>query len=164
MENAFDSEPGQIASTIGSGLTYYSSNKRKVYELVLKRDLESLKDAREKVDEVIEEEIAKFKKEGEFYPEKNLYFYSSCPKFNITSIASTLVSKEEPEKTFVFISGQGKFVGVSAKNQSGKEDMNQLVNKGIEGLKEATAGGHVPAAGARFLKKDLQKFKENILK
>jgi single-stranded DNA-specific DHH superfamily exonuclease len=163
LENAFDSEPGQIASTIGSGLTYYSSNKKKVYDLVLKRDLESLKEAREKVDEVIGGEIAKFRKEGEFYPEKNLYFYFSFPKFNITSIASTLVSKEEPEKTFVFVSGQGKYLKVSAKNQSGNEDMNQLVKKGIEGLDEATAGGHVPAAGARFLKKDLKKFKENIL-
>jgi hypothetical protein len=53
---------------------------------------------------------------------------------------------------------------VSAKNQSGNEDMAKLLMKGIEGLEESTAGGHVPAAGARFLKKDLQKFKENILR
>ena len=37
----------------------------------------------------------------------------------------------------------------------------KLVTKG---LKNATGGGHAAAAGARIMKKDLKKFKENILK
>jgi len=41
--------------------------------------------------------------------------------------------------------------------------MNKLMKKGTEGLENATGGGHIPAAGGRFMKKDLQKFKENIL-
>ena len=41
--------------------------------------------------------------------------------------------------------------------------MNKLMKKGVSGLENATGGGHVPAAGGRFMKKDLEKFKENIL-
>ena len=42
--------------------------------------------------------------------------------------------------------------------------MNLLMKEGIKGLENATGGGHVHASAAKFLKKDLEKFKENLLK
>jgi len=38
------------------------------------------------------------------------------------------------------------------------------MKKGIEGLENSTGGGHAKAAGAKIMKKDLEKFKRNILK
>jgi hypothetical protein len=54
------------------------------------------------------------------------------------------------------------FLNVSARNQSMNKDMNLLLKKAIQGLDNANAGGHVAAAGARFMKKDIKKFKENL--
>ncbi len=41
--------------------------------------------------------------------------------------------------------------------------MNILMRKSAEGLKNAMAGWHVPVAGATIIKKDLEKFKQNLL-
>ncbi len=42
--------------------------------------------------------------------------------------------------------------------------MNALVQKGIKGLKDAVVGGHLRAAGGSIRKKDIDKFKENLLR
>ena len=109
----------------------------------------------------------KFDKEAEFYPEKNLYYFYSAPTFNITSVISTAVSFEQMGKTVVVVApieGDPDYLKISARNQGKVEDMSALLNKGIEGLENATAGGHKPAAGGRIMKKDLNKFKDNLLK
>ena len=41
--------------------------------------------------------------------------------------------------------------------------MNELCNAGIIGLESSMAGGHAPASGASFMKKDLEQFKKNII-
>ena len=43
-------------------------------------------------------------------------------------------------------------------------NMNLLMKKGVEGLRDASGGGHIPASAARIREDDLGKFKENILK
>jgi len=59
--------------------------------------------------------------------------------------------------------GNSSFLKISARNQKGKRDMNKLLGESVKGLEEATGGGHPKAAGGTFLKKDLEKFKQNIL-
>jgi nanoRNase/pAp phosphatase (c-di-AMP/oligoRNAs hydrolase) len=79
---------------------------------------------------------------------------------------AAILSVEKKDQTFIFVSDvkdEKDFVKVSSRSQSGKEDLNLLLKKGIQGLKNASAGGHVKASGARFMKKDLEKFKRNIL-
>lgn len=164
-ENVFDSLIGKRSNDIVYSLIYYKKNKKKVYDLILNEDLSGLK----KVSDIVEKEIQKgiemFEKEAEYYFEKNLYFYYFTPKFNVTSIIATIVSSKKPNKSFIIVSDQGEdYLKASARNQSKNEDMNFLMQKGVEGLENATGGGHIPAAAAQFLKKDLDKFKENILK
>jgi single-stranded DNA-specific DHH superfamily exonuclease len=167
LENIMDSEPGEMSKRISSALIYFKRKEKKVYDLVLKGKLKQLEKYREIVEKEIKTLVERFKSEAQFYPEQNLYLYQAHPKFSVTSVVTTILSAKEPEKTFVFISDindEPDFYKVSSRRQDGKEDMGQLMKKGISELENATAGGHVPAAAARFMKKDLEKFKENLLR
>jgi single-stranded DNA-specific DHH superfamily exonuclease len=165
-EEPFNSKLGEISSLFSSPITYFSGKEKKAFNLVKKGKMNRLL----KYKKILEKEISsvseKFLKEAEFFPEKNLYFYYSPLKFGGSSIIVSALSSKEPEKTFIFVSDindKPGFVKVSSRNSSGNQDMNLLMKKSIESLENSTGGGHVAAAGASFLKKDLAKFKENIL-
>jgi len=166
-DNAIDSPPGEISKIINGALIYFVSLKKKlkeVYDLVKKQDFEKLKEYNDEVQKEIEFYLEKIKKEAEHYPEKDLYFYYFNPKFNVTSVVGTLFSNEHKDSSLIVVSDiDDKMMKVSARNQNKRQDMGALLKKGIQGLNDAVAGGHVPAAGGSFLKKDLNKFKENIL-
>lgn len=164
VENIWDSEVGELSKMISSALIYYVGNLEKVYGLVKRKDFGVLKKCRKVIDDEVEKYVKKFKQEAEFFPKKNLYFYYCKPKFNVVSIVTLLLSFEEVNSTFIFVSPMGKdYLKISVKNQSKKVDMNELMKKGVKGLENATGGGHVPASGGRIMKKDLKKFKENVL-
>jgi single-stranded DNA-specific DHH superfamily exonuclease len=159
-----ESIPGKLAKKIGSLLIYFDKNLKKAYTLIKEKDLSEVEKIHEIVSKEVNRCVKKYLTETEFFPEKNLYFYYINPKFNISNIVTTIVSLKNPEKTCIGLSGSGKnFIRISARNQSGKENMDSLMKKGIKGLKNASCGGHVKASGARIMKKDLGKFKENIL-
>jgi single-stranded DNA-specific DHH superfamily exonuclease len=161
-----NSEPAELAKKISSALSYFSRKEKKVFDLIKKGKIKRLLKYGEIIDNEIKLVIEKFWKEAEFYPEKNLYFYYSPLKFGISSAITTQLAIKEPDKSFIFVSDihdKPDFVKVSSRNSSSKEDMNLLMKKGVAGLEQATGGGHVPAAGGSFLKKDLERFKENIL-
>ena len=163
--NIWDSIPGEITKKITSALIYYNKNLKKVYDFVLKKNLNALNKVHEIIDNEVQIYTKLFKKEAEFFPGRELYFYYVNPEFNITSILSSIVSFEEPDKSFVLASDiNNNFMKISARNQSGKEDMNLLMKRAIKNLENATGGGHLKAAAARIMKKDLDKFKENILR
>jgi len=164
-EGIFESTLGEFAKKISSALIYFNSDLKKVYDFILNGDFQEIERAHTIVQKEIELYIEKFEKEAEFFPEKNLHFYYARPKFNIASIVLTKISFKSLEKIYIFISDiNAYFVGVSSRHQGGQRDMGALLKKGIEGLENATGGGHAPAAGARFMKKDLEKFKKNILR
>jgi single-stranded DNA-specific DHH superfamily exonuclease len=163
-QNIFDTNIGKKSNEIVYALIYYGDDKKKVYNLLLEENLNELKEISDILNEEIKKQIEKFRQKAEYYPERNLYYFYTNPKFNITSIISTILSSEKPNKSFVIVSDKdGVYYKVSARNQGRTEDMNILMKKCINGLKNATGGGHIPAAAAQFLKKDLDKFKENLL-
>ncbi|MEK6913757.1 MAG: DHH family phosphoesterase, partial [Nanoarchaeota archaeon] len=167
LEEIYNSEPGEISKKLSSALIYLKRKKKKVFNLIFNNKLKRLSKYHEIIEAEIKEGVEKFKKEAEFYPEKNLYFYYGNPKYSVTSTIATFLSVKEPDKTFVFVSDindEPDFIKVTSRNNNGRENMNLLMKKGIRELENANGGGHVPAAAARFLKKDLEKFKENILK
>ena len=167
LEDIYNSEPAEISKKISSALICHKGKEEKVFNLIFKGKLKRLSKYHKIIETEIKEWIEKFKKEAEFYPEKNLYFYYGNPEHSISSTIATSLSVKEPDKSFVFVSGikeEPDFVKVSSRNNGKIEDMNLLMKKGIEGLKNANGGGHIPAAAARFMKKDLEKFKENILR
>jgi len=158
------SNVGMISRKISTALIYYSKDLMRVYELIKDKNLEELSRAFEIVEGEIDKLVNEFNENAEFFPEKKLYYYKINPVFNVSSYVCTLVSKYRPEFSFVCVSDLGgEFLKVSSRNQSLKEDMGALMKKGIRGLNNAVAGGHVPAAAARFKKEDLERFKRNLL-
>ena len=102
---------------------------------------------------------------AEFYPEKDLVFYIIKSK---TGIKSPLVNKIShslfPDKTVILVQDSGKkMLKVSARRQDRKVKVNDLLEKAVNGLKGATAGGHIPAAAGEFQRKDLRKFKKRLI-
>jgi single-stranded DNA-specific DHH superfamily exonuclease len=165
-ENIMESVPGKISNKITFNLIYFESNLKKVYDMILKMDFENFDKYEKQVKEEIDKTIEKFWKEAEFYPEKNIYFYFCDFKYNIIAVVSTFISVKKPDSIFVLFTKSNKnknYVKVSARCQSKKADMNKLLQKAIEGLENANAGGHIAAAGATVAKKDLKKFKKRIL-
>ena len=165
-DNLMDSEPGNLSEKINAGVTYFKGNEKKIFDLILKNKTKKLEKYHKIIQKEIQNLIDEFKKKAEFYPDKNLYFYYAKPKFSLASVVTTILSVAETDKTFVLasdIKDEPNFVKVSSRNQSGKVNLNELMKKGIVGLESASAGGHIMASEGRFLKKDLEKFKQNIL-
>ncbi|HJX50557.1 MAG TPA: DHH family phosphoesterase [Candidatus Nanoarchaeia archaeon] len=162
--NILNSPLGEIAKNISSALIYFGSNIKKIYDLIKKNDLKEFEKARKIIDSEIENWEKDFKRNAEYYPEKEIYIYYFEPKYDISSIFSTILSMKELDKSFVIIALGKTGLKLSARNQSKKQDMAALLKKGIQGLKDAVAGGHIPAAGGSCLREDLAKFKENLLK
>jgi single-stranded DNA-specific DHH superfamily exonuclease len=161
-----DSEIGKISNMFSFAIIYLKKDLKKAFNLIRKNNVKKL----EKFNKIVQEEfqliLEKFKKEAEIYPEKNIHLLYYNPKFPIGSTVITHLSVQKSDKTFLFASDSkedNNFIKVSSRNQSGNVDLNALMKKGIEGLENASAGGHLKASAAKFLKKDLEKFKENIL-
>jgi len=165
-EDVMNSEVGRLSNLFSSAIIYLKNNLKKAFNLISKDKFKKL----EKFNNIIQREfqlvVEKFGKEAEFYPDKNAYFFYYNPRFPIGSAVITYLSVQQSDKTF-FIASDVKddknFVKVSSRNQSGKVNLNELMKKGIAGLENASAGGHIMASAGRFLKKDLEKFKQNIL-
>lgn len=166
-ENAFNSASGKLGEKINSALIYYKSNLKEAHKLVLEKNIKELS----KTQKIIKNELKlwynKYLEEAEFYPEKKLYFYYGNPKYSMTSPVTNQLSYNNPDFTFVFVSDnldKKEFLKLSSRNQTGKIDLNLKMKKCIENFDNAVAGGHPKATGGSFMKKDLEKFKENLLK
>lgn len=166
-EDILNSYPGKLSILLNYSLIYYNDNLKIAFDLIRSDDREVLKKAYLIINKEINEQEENILKNSEYNKEKDLYFYYFKPKHRIKSMISTNLSLKKPNSTFVIATPEGKekdFLNISSRNQSKRIDMNLLMKKGVQGLKNANGGGHPAAAGARLLKKDLKKFKENILK
>ena len=55
-------------------------------------------------------------------------------------------------------------VHMGARRNDQQLNCAEVLKKAVSGLEGATAGGHVPAAGARCKKEDFNQFKKNLIK
>lgn len=158
------SEIGKIVIIVNDSLIYYRHKEKKVFDALMKKDLASLEKVAKEVDKELQKVVDNYFKKAEFYPKKDLYFHYENPKFHLVSSVSSIVSMKDFGKTFIFASDiENGIVKISARNQSGKVDLGKLMKKCIEGFDSSVGGGHIYAASASFMKKDLQKFKERLL-
>lgn len=164
-ENSLNSFIGKRADMLSLALIYFKSKLIKPYRLIKKNKINELEKYSSEVQTEIARIINEFETKKEYYKEKDIYFYYFESKFGISSYVSTELSIRYPTKTFIIASNRDKdLFSLSARNQSGDQDMAVLLRKGIKDLSNATAGGHFKASGGSILKKDLNKFKENLLK
>ncbi|MBN2112086.1 hypothetical protein JW707_03220, partial [Candidatus Woesearchaeota archaeon] len=96
--------------------------------------------------------------------EFDLVFYLIKPRFNIKANLSTLLCLKYPQKTIIVAQDMGEeMIGISGRRRDEKVAVNDLLEKAVENLEGASAGGHIPAAGGKVKRKDLSKFKDNIM-
>ncbi len=164
FENISSSTPGINGRKISNALIYYKGNEKIVFDTLLKKDLDKISEVSNIVEEEINLWVGKYFDIAEFHPEKNLYLAFIDSKFDVVSPVTTIVSKYKPESAFVSIFLEKDSFKISARNQEGNIDVNNLLRKASRELDDAIAGGHSVAAGATIDKKDLSKFKENLLK
>jgi len=171
---SFDNKLGYIAHLVSSG--YYFGNKyRKLgYKVCLEAssplDLikaktsfsKQLKKLYEKVENEIKKIMKNWKKDAEIIESKKLIFLRLKTKMLIQSPISTKISLEKPDYTIVVINTSGKKAYISLRRRDRKVDCGKLAGKVVKGLKNSNGGGHIPAAGANILKKDLEEFKNRI--
>jgi single-stranded DNA-specific DHH superfamily exonuclease len=165
-DNLWRSEIGKLTHVLDFAIIHYKKDLMNVCKLIESKDLNSLKKASIEVEKEIERNKKLFQKEAEYSSKKDIYFWYFNSKFNITSQLSNILSCAKPDSTFIFVSdikNNKKEMKVSARNQNSKRNMKQLLEKAMEGFSGAVFGGHVPASGGSFRKKDFEKFKKNIL-
>lgn len=168
-ENLWKSEPGIIGKKIGNAILYYKPHLKVIYEMLFNGKFEKLEKANKIISSEINEWKIKFRNEAEYFPEKRLYYYYANPKHGVTSaVVSEISNQELKEDTLIFVSnnldeGKNNFVKMSARNQSGKIKVGELLKECTKNFEESSAGGHDMAAAGSFPKKYLDTFKNNLL-
>ena len=100
-----------------------------------------------------------------FYPKHDLIFDFIKPKYPIKAAISTIMSCKYPHKTVIIAQDMNQgTVHLSARRRDHKVAVNNLLERATRGLKDASGGGHITAAGGVLKAKDLFTFKENVLK
>ena len=156
----------KIAYKISRTIDYFHKKPTKAFNIL--SSIHSLKDLSKlnKYDRVIGKEIKKHLKQYKTKKQKigKINFFYFKPKYPIKSSIINEISYASPKQTYIFAtpSSKKKTITLSARNQTKKIDMAQLLRAGIKDLKNADAGGHIPAAGASIQSKDLNQFKQNI--
>ncbi|MEK6850764.1 MAG: DHH family phosphoesterase [Nanoarchaeota archaeon] len=90
------------------------------------------------------------------------FYYEFETNFPIKSIISTQLSEMYLNKTVIIASKKDNYLTLSARRQDGKVDTNKLMQKMIQGLSDASAGGHFKATGGYILFEDAEEFKKRL--
>jgi len=148
-------------------IDYFHRKPHKAFKIL--KSIKNLNDLNKlnKYDKIIGKEIQKYVKQYKTKKQKigKINFYYFKPKYPIKSSIINEISYDNPKHTYIFatpIPDNKKIISLSARNQTKKIDMAQLLKTGIKGLENANAGGHIPAAGAKIQSKDLSQFKQNL--
>jgi len=112
----------------------------------------------------INEVVNNWRKYAEVNENKKVVFLELKTKFAIQSPISTMLSIKNPNYTLIIFKKKDNLVRVSLRRQDGKVNCGKLAEFATKNLKNAGGGGHIPAAGANIMTKDLDRFKENVLK
>ncbi|MBU1988103.1 MAG: hypothetical protein KKD94_01320, partial [Nanoarchaeota archaeon] len=153
-----------LKNDLDSAIVYWKTkgNLKKVLDEIGEKfaDIGTLRENAKEVENEIKTTIEKFKEEKEEI--NGRYFWLFEPKFRIGSKLNNLISKLKPNKTHILVRPHGDKYVLSARRQDKEENMVELLKKLLSGLGGANSGGHIPAAGGHFLKKDLEKVKERL--
>lgn len=109
--------------------------------------------------------VKDFEKNAEHHPDLQLIFYHFKYPHEIKSPFINKISAELfPNQTVILFQDKGNdWIGFSARRQDFKVAMNDLLQEATKDLRPGSGGGgHIPAAGGRCAKADLEKFKENV--
>jgi single-stranded DNA-specific DHH superfamily exonuclease len=108
-------------------------------------------------------EMKNWKRNAEIIEDKKLIILKLNTKFSISSPISTKISFEKPHYTVLVIRKNGKVFYMSLRRQDKEVDCGRIAEKVIKNLKDASGGGHIPAAGIHIMSKDWKIFRKRVL-
>ncbi len=166
FEGLYETELGRIARVLSFALKDRTSNVIRMLKFMCSAD----------INDVLEEErngkiLSRFSQISDKYKklidkaissagkEKLLYFQYGGDLSISADIANEL-SYKFPDKVIVVDYIKGNRANISLRGKNVKE----MTMKAMEGMENATGGGHKDATGAQMNVKDLPKFKENLEK
>ena len=155
----------QIVHKMGSLVIYYGEDSLKAYKILVNNDTEKIEKIHKEVSAEIEKKIKDFAQNAEAHYGGKLYFYFLQSKFDIDSKLSTILSLKYLGATIIVLAERDNNIfHVSTRNHADPliYPMNEMLRTGVKGLQGALGGGHPNASGGSFLRKDLDKFKEQI--
>ena len=101
----------------------------------------------------------------EKYEDKKVIFYELESKYGIQNYVASVLARQFQDY-FIFVINKGfhwKYAYLEARTRREDKDLGKLLEDITKRLEEGKGGGHKNAAGARFVKEDLSKFKELVL-
>lgn len=168
----FHTDLGTISGMFLAAMTIAEKNVNSCFELLMRAQhpKDVLKDRklaalRKAYDREINTWVTRAPRLMEKQDQLKLIWYEIAPKYRVNSPVATILSLKPQYRDWVILilsQEKGK-VKLSGRCQSQRVSMSLLLKDAVKGLKEASGGGHVPAAGAELLAKDLRVFKQRIL-
>ncbi len=98
-------------------------------------------------------------KSAKYFKEFIILFLNECPE--LKSLLANEISEKYPNKTVIVLAKDKNdpyLFRVSFRRQDKKRSMKELTQFMEKNLESFEGGGHIPAAGGKFLEKDMNKF------
>lgn len=108
-------------------------------------------------------EMKNWRRNAEIIEDKKLIILRLNTRFSISSPISTKISFENPHYTVLVIRKHGKVIYMSFRRQDKEVDCGRIAEKAVKNLKDASGGGHIPAAGIHIMSKDWKIFRKRLL-
>lgn len=167
-KDIFNSQLGSFVNMLNLAIIYFHNNYTKMFKMLLKLNSLSSLYKFEAYSKIVQAEKDMLK--SEFYVRRerfgDTYIFVFKSRFPVTGTLATLISSEEPDKTYIFVGdirGE-RYARVSARRQDGNIDLPSLLNKATSSVDCVSCGGHRKAAAARISRNDIDEFVENIKK
>ena len=165
-EDVFETSGGILARKINASLVYSGKNFDLVWNILKSQDLKKLDETYDLIESEIKKSYEYYLKHAEYFPKFNLYFLHYTPRYNYTSTLTTILTKKDKDATFILLSdvaNDPSKIKISSRNQNAKIQMNKLLEASEKGLDDSISGGHISAAGGTIMRKDIDKFKEQLI-
>jgi single-stranded DNA-specific DHH superfamily exonuclease len=166
QRDIWKSEIGQAATAISAAVSYDKQNIALCFKTVSEAGIpqqitKKLEPFAQKIRRAIAYELWKLSKTK---PADGIIFHKISSKYDVKGAVSTMSSFKNPHKTLVVYLEKNGIINISARRQDRKVAVNILLENATRGLQNATAGGHIPAAGASIRARDWETFKQRIIR
>lgn len=92
------------------------------------------------------------------YPEHNLHVFHVDSPYHIASVLTTILSQKELDAVWLSAHPQGDFMRMSARNQSSRYHLGNMMRQLCGQFPDGNGGGHIPAAAGRVRLADFDAF------
>ncbi|MEK6846785.1 MAG: DHH family phosphoesterase [Nanoarchaeota archaeon] len=162
-----NSKPFLLSNKIGSVVLYYKDESLRAFDIVSNMESNEINKIHEIITDELEKLVNSFNK-AESHFGGRLFFYKIHSRFAIDSMISTILSTRHTNSAIIVFLDHDKdksLIKISARFQAEPLPflMNDMLKFGINGLENATAGGHARASGATIRKKDIDQFKKQVI-